>query len=275
VDELSAAFERLKRLPQGQARGAAREISAYLTHYPEYPFAEGRSFEQLSTMIENLQSDDRTMMIDQVKGLAERFELANHVRATGEFQYFRIAFDLDRLRIPDWPQLEYCEVVGDYVIRMAWRMGDGALLKNSVDSSWSEGLVTLRESAPSVGAYSDVAVVEHMGSDAFEAIWAEAEFVGKEGDQAWEAVDTTVPTDPSFEPVLGAWMAADGSGEVIEFTLNGIVLWSRPDTPMRFFRYIVEGGDVRLDPETGQPAVRFVLQGDVLMDETSRRFVRD
>jgi hypothetical protein len=275
MDDLSAAFERLKGLPTGQRRGAAREISAYLTHYPQYPFAEGRTFEQLAGMIENLQADDRALMMGQVQRLAERFELANQVRATGKFQYFRIGFDLNKLTIPDWPELEYCEVVGDYVIRTAWQTRDGGVLKNSVDCPWSEGLVTLKEAAPRIDSYGDVAVVERIGPDAFEAIWAEAEFVGKEGDLAWQVVDTTVPIDPSFEPVLGVWMTADGSGEVIEFTLNGIVLWSRPAAPMQFFLYSVKENEVQLDPETGEPLVSFVLQGGDLVDEAGRRFLRE
>lgn len=275
---MTTAIERLKRLSEGQARDAAREIGGYLHNDCEIPFSSARNLDQLASLIAALPDDRRDLMVEAVQQLAERFEHVTEVRArigkirlTEPGRHFRTTYDLEQLRMKDWPEFEYAEVFDDCVVRKVWRMRDGSLLKDTIDGSWNESVASLEPVAPCVGS-TGFSVVEAQLREQFEQVWSEARFVYKEGDQKWESVDTTAATDPSFEPVLGVWSVADGTGDTIEFTLNGIALVSGLGASIQFFRYCVDGAEVRLDPETGEEPLRMVLQGAVLIDQSGRHF---
>ena len=277
MNDVGAAFERLKRLSEGQASYAAGEIGAYL----ELPFGSERSLDQLASSISALPDERRDVMVEAIQRLAERFEYVNEVRAriskiriTEPGRHFLTTYDPEQAPIKDWPEREYAEVFDDCVVRKVWRMRDGALLKDTIDGSWNESVASLDPEAPCAGK-TGFSVVEALTKDQFEQVWSEAKFIYKDGDRTWRVVDTTAPTDPAFEPVIGLWAAANGSGDTIEFTLNGIALVSRPSAPLQFFRYAVDGEDVRLDPETGARRLRMVLQGAFLVDESGRHFRRE
>lgn len=277
MNDVGAAFERLKRLSEGQASYAAGEIGAYL----ELPFGSERSLDQLASSILALPDERRDVMVEAIQQLAERFEYVNEVRAriskiriTEPGRHFLTTYDPEQFPMKGWPEREYAEVFDDCVVRKVWRMRDGALLKDTIDGSWNESVASLDPAAPCAGE-TGFSVVEVLTTDQFEQVWGEAKFIYKDDDQTWKVVDTTAPTDPAFEPVIGLWAAADGAGDSIEFALNGIALVSRPDAPLQFFRYSVNGVEVTLDPETGENTLGMVLQTDVLTDETGRHFRRE
>lgn len=276
--DLTEAIARLKRLSDRQASDVAREISGYLHNDCGIPFVTGRSLDELGHLMSELPHKQRESMVEAVHQLAARFEhirdtreRTKKIRLTEAGRYFRTTFDFDQFRVKGWPELEFAEVFNDCVVRKVWKMQDGSLSKDSIDGSWNESVASLEPDAPSLGD-TGFSVVEAQTKDQFEQLWEAAQFIFKEGDERWETVDTTAPTDPSFVPLLGLWTAADGAGDTIEFTLNGIALVSRPGASMQFFRYSIQGTQVSLDPETGENPFPMALHESTLIDQTGRRF---
>jgi hypothetical protein len=280
MSELFTVVNRLERLSGNQLRYAIREISSYLHNDFGIDFVHDRSLDQLADLLSALPNHHRDLMYPAALDVAKRFEHVNDlrkqlesIRAVKQPDYFATTYNLNKIGLPDWPAAKYAEVFDEFVVRQVYRMRDGRFRGDTIDGSWNESAASLEPEPPTLGQ-DDFSEVIEINKEQFEHFWTKAEPIYRDGDQTWEFVDTTSATDPRFEPVIGVWIAPEMPDETLEFTLNGILLWTQTETATRFFRYNVDGAVVILDPENGGDSLIMTLCADALTEETGRRFIR-